>query len=202
MMLSFSSVNFSKNQKNWSFSPPRPLGHFLRISLFGSFFIQMSEFWYFTCPNVKIWCFPSVLKTFRKIEKIEVFPHPGPRDIFCAFHSLAPFSSKWVNFDILVVLKWKCDAFLQFCKLFEKSKKLKFFPTPALGTFFTHFTLWLLFHPNEWILIFYYFHIRTTKISKFTHLDEKGAKEWNAQKMSLGPGWGKTSIFLIFRKVF
>ena len=47
-----------------------------------------------------------------------------------------------------------------------------------------------------------YFHIRTTKISKFTHLDEKGAKEWNAQKMSLGPGWGKTSIFLIFRKVF
>ena len=153
MMLSFSSVNFSKNQKNWSFSPPRPLGHFLRISLFGSFFIQMSEFWYFTCPNVKIWCFPSVLKTFRKIEKIEVFPHPGPRDIFCAFHSLAPFSSKWVNFDILVVLKWK--SFLQFCKLFEKSKKLKFFPTPALGTFFTHFTLWLLFHPNEWILIFY-----------------------------------------------
>ena len=155
MMLSFSSVNFSKNQKNWSFSPPRPLGHFLRISLFGSFFIQMSEFWYFTCPNVKIWCFPSVLKTFRKIEKIEVFPHPGPWDIFCAFHSLAPFSSKWVNFDILVVLKWKYDAFLQLCKTFEKSKKLKFFPTPALGTFFTHFTLWVLFHPNEWILIFY-----------------------------------------------
>ena len=25
-----------------------------------------------------------------------------------------------------------------------------------------------------------YFHIRTSKISKFTHLDEKGAKEWNA----------------------
>ena len=154
------------------------------------------------------WCFPSVLKTFRKIEKIEVFPHPGPRDIFCAFHSLAPFSSKWVNFDILLVLMWKYDAFLQFCKLFEKSKKievfphpgpwdifcafhslapfsskwvnfdilvvlmwkydaflqfrklfekskkLKFFPTPALGTFFAHFTLWLLFHPNEWILIF------------------------------------------------
>ena len=78
MMLSFSSVNFSKNQKNWSFSPPRPLGHFLRISLFGSFFIQMSEFWYFTCPNVKIWCFPSVLKTFRKIEKNWSFSPPRP----------------------------------------------------------------------------------------------------------------------------
>ena len=159
MMLSFSSVNFSKNQKNWSFSPPRPLGHFLRISLFGSFFIQMSEFWYFTCPKVKMWCFPSVLKTFRKIEKkLKFFPTPALQGHFFspprAFHSLAPFSSKWVNFDILVVLKWKYDAFLQFCKLFEKSKKLKFFPTPALGTFFAHFTLWLLFHPNEWILIF------------------------------------------------
>ena len=47
-----------------------------------------------------------------------------------------------------------------------------------------------------------YFHFRTTKISKFTHLEEKDAKEWNAKKMSLGPGWAKTSIFSIFRKVF
>ena len=47
-----------------------------------------------------------------------------------------------------------------------------------------------------------YFHFRTTKIWKFTHLDGKAAKEWNAQKMSLGPGWGKTSIFSISQKVF
>ena len=47
-----------------------------------------------------------------------------------------------------------------------------------------------------------HFHFRTTKISKYTHLDEKGVEERNAQKMSLGPGWGKTSIFLIFQKVF
>ena len=47
-----------------------------------------------------------------------------------------------------------------------------------------------------------YFHFRATKISKFTHLEEKDAKEWNAKKMSLGLGWVKTSIFSIFRKVF
>ena len=47
-----------------------------------------------------------------------------------------------------------------------------------------------------------YFHLRTTKISKYTHLDEKGVAEWNAQKMSLGPGWGKTSIFFDFSKSF
>ena len=27
-----------------------------------------------------------------------------------------------------------------------------------------------------------YFHFRTTKISKFTHLEEKDAKEWNTKK--------------------
>ena len=161
------------------FSPTPALGtFFFCISLFGIFFFQMSEFWYFSCWKydsflqfwklfeksievfhfflkwVKYDSFLQVLKTFRKIEKIEVFAHPGPRDIFFAFHSLASFSSKWVNFDILVVLKWKYDSFLQFWKLFEKSKKLKFSPTPALGTFFLPFTLWHLFLPNEWILIF------------------------------------------------
>ena len=89
-------------------------------------------------------------ENFLRIKKIEVFPHPGPRDIFCAFRSTTPFSSKWVYFDILVVLKWKYDAFLQIWKLFEESKKLKFFPTPALGTFFAHFALRLLFHP-KWV---------------------------------------------------
>ena len=159
MMLSFSSVNFSKNQKNWSFSPPRPLGHFLRISLFGSFFIQMSEFWYFTCPNVKIWCFPS--ENFSKNRKNWSFSPPRP--FFCAFHSLAFFIQMSEFWYFSCPKKWKNDAFLHIFyafhslapwKLFEKSKKLKFFPTPALGTFFAHFTLWLLFHPNEWILIF------------------------------------------------
>ena len=47
-----------------------------------------------------------------------------------------------------------------------------------------------------------YFHFRTTKISKFTHLDEKGAKVLNAKKMSKGPMWAKTSIFFYFSKSF
>ena len=46
-------------------------------------------------------------------------------------------------------------------------------------------------------------HPRTTKIYKFSHLDGKWAHEWNwAQKVSQGPWFVKTSIFLIFWKVF
>ena len=154
MMLSFSSVNFLKIKKIEVFLHPGPWNIFYAFHSLAPF---SSKWVNFDILLVLMWKYDAFLqfwKLFEKSKKI-VFPHPGPRDIFCAFHSLAPFSSKWVNFYILVVLKWKYDAFLQFCKLFEKSKKLKFFPTPALGTFFTHFTLWLLFHPNEWILIFY-----------------------------------------------
>ena len=43
---------------------------------------------------------------------------------------------------------------------------------------------------------------KTWPLGDRDHLDEKGVEERNAQKMSLGPGWGKTSIFLIFQKVF
>ena len=95
------------------------------FSAFHTFFIQMSECWCFSFSKVKIWRFPSYLKTFRKIERIEVFTHSGscPRNIFCAFHTLAPCSSKWVDFDVVVFLKWKYEGFLQFWKLFKKSKK-------------------------------------------------------------------------------
>ena len=57
---------------------------------------------------------------------------------------------------------------------------------------------------QNWRKLSLCFHFRTTKISKFTHLEEKDSKEWNAKKkkMSLGPLWAKTSIFSIFRKGF
>ena len=80
-----------------------------------------------------------IFANFRKIEKIEDFPHPGPGDPFRSFHTCAQISSKWVNFYILVVLMSNYDDFLHFCKLFENSKKLKISPTQALRTLFAHF---------------------------------------------------------------
>ena len=142
-----------ENRKNWRFSPPRPWGPFSLISHLCPDFIQMSEFLYLSCPDVKLWWFSSFSQTFRKVEKIEDFPHPGPGDPFRLFHTCAQISSKWVNFYILVVLMSNYDDFLHFRKLFEKSKKLKIFPTPALGTLFAYFTLVPRFHPNEWIFI-------------------------------------------------
>ena len=148
------SETFRKIEKTEDFPHPGPWGPFSLISHLCTDFIQMSEFLYFSCPDVKLWWFSSFSETFRKIEKIENFPHPGPGDPFRSFHTCAQISSKWVNFYVLVVLMSNYDDFLHFRKLFEKSKKLKIFPTPALGTLFAHFTLVHRFHPNEWIFIF------------------------------------------------
>ena len=200
MMIFFIFANFSKSRKSWRFSPPQPWGPFSLISHLCPDFIQMSEFLYLSCPDVKLWWFSSFSQTFRKVEKIEDFPHPspgdpfplfhtcaqilskwvnfsqmmmiffifanfrkiekiedflhpGPGDPFLLFHTCAQISSKWVNFYILVVLMSNYDDFLHFRKLFEKSKKLKIFPTPALGTLFPYFTLVPRFHPNERIFI-------------------------------------------------
>ena len=94
--------------------PTLPCRHFCLNSHMCTDFIQMSKFLYFSCPEVRIWWFSSVLKTFRKIEKIEDFPHPRHVDIFVSIHTCAQISSKWGNFYILVVLKWEYDDFLQF----------------------------------------------------------------------------------------
>ena len=204
MMIFFIFANFSKTRKNWRFPPPRPWGPFSLVSHLCPDFIQMSEFLYLSCPDVKLWWFSSFSQTFRKLEKIEDFihpgpgdpfrsfhicsqisfkwvnfyilvvlmsnyddflhfrklfekledfPHPGPGDPFRSFHTCAQISSKWVNFYILVVLMSNYDDFLHFRKRFEKSKKLKISPTPALGTLFARFILVPRFHPNEWIFI-------------------------------------------------
>ena len=140
MMIFFIFANFSKTRKNWRFPPSEPWGPFSLISHLCPDFIQMSEFLYLSCPDVKLWWFSSFSQTFQKIEKIEDFPHPGAGDPFRSFHTCTQISSKWVNFYILVVLMSNYDDFLHFCKLFENSKKLKIFPTQALGTLFAHFT--------------------------------------------------------------
>ena len=114
-------ANFSKTRKHWRFPPSQPWGPFLLISHFCPDFIQMSEFLYLSCPDVKLWWFSSFSQTFRKIEKIEDFPHPGAGDPFRSFHTCTQISSKWVNFYILVVLMSNYDDFLHFYKLFENS---------------------------------------------------------------------------------
>ena len=195
MMIFFIFANFSTSRKNWRFSPPRPWGPFSLISHLCPDFIQMSEFLYLSCPDVRLWWFSSFSKTRINWR----FPPPRPWGPFSLISHLCPDSSKWVNFYILVVLmsdyddflhfrkNWRfspprpwgpfslishlcpdfiqmseflylsCpenyDDFLHFRKLFHKSKKLKIFPTPALGTLFAYFTLVPRFHPNEWIFI-------------------------------------------------
>ena len=193
MMIFFIFANFSKTRKNWRFPPPRPWGHFSLISNLCPDFIQMSEFLYLSCPDVKLWWFSSFSQTFLKLEKIEDFPHPrpwgpfslvshlcpdliqmreflylscpdfklwwfssfsqhfrkmekiedfphhGPGDPFRLFHTCAQISSKWVNFYISVVLMSNYDDFLHFRKLFENSKKLKISPTPGPGDPFRSF---------------------------------------------------------------
>ena len=142
MMIFFIFANFSKSRKNWRFSQPRPCRPFSLIS--------------HLCP----------------VEKVEDFPHPSPGDPFPLFHTCAQISSKWVNFYILVVLMSNYDDFLHFRKLFEKSKKLKIFPTPALGTLwiFPYFTLVPRFYPNEWILVKWWW------FSSFSQTFEKSKK--------------------------
>ena len=71
-------------------------------------------------------------KLFEKSKKLKIFPTPALGTLFPLFRTCAQISSKWANFYILVVLMSNYDDFLHFRKLFEKSKKLKIFPTPAL----------------------------------------------------------------------
>ena len=133
------SQTFRKIEKIGRFPPPRLWGPFSLVSHLCPDFIQMSEFLYLSCPDVKLWWFSSFSQTFRKMEKIEDFPHAGPGDPFRLFPTCAQISSKWVNFYILVVVMSNYDDFLHFRKLFENSKKLKISPTPGPGDPFRSF---------------------------------------------------------------
>ena len=78
-----------KNGKNWSFPPPRTCRHFCLNLYMCTFSLQMSEFLYFSCVEVKIWWFSSISKTFQKIEKIKALAYHGPDDIFGSIHKCA-----------------------------------------------------------------------------------------------------------------
>ena len=130
-------ANFSKTRKNWRFPPHRPWGPFSLVSHLCPDFIQMSEFLYLRCPDVKLWWFSSFSQTFRKIEKIEDFPHPGAGDPLRSFHTCAQISSKWVNFYILVVLMSNYDDFFIFAN-FSKTRKNWRFPPPRPWGPFSH----------------------------------------------------------------
>ena len=182
---------FKKIEKIEVFARHRPGELFWLNSLMSPFSIQMSEFVYFSCPGVRIWRFSSFSKTFKKNPKKLKFSHTADMEnffgsihssayfpskwvklyilvvleweyedflhfrkpfkklknlkfsatadlwnLFGSIHSCAHFSSKWVNFYILVVLEWENEDFLHFLKLFKKSKKMKFLPTADLGNFF------------------------------------------------------------------
>ena len=125
MTFFFIFENFSEN---WNFRPPRTCWHYGSIhtcphysSKWVNFYILIVLKWKYDV----FLHFRKVFKKWKKMEKIEFFPHHGPVDIFVSIHTCAHFPSKWVNLCILVVLKWKYDDFLQFRKLFKKSKKLQ-----------------------------------------------------------------------------
>ena len=89
-MLFFIFENFKKKIEKI-----KVLAHRGAVDIFGShmctFLIQMCEFLYLSFAEVKIWCFPSFLKTFEKFEKIEVFAHCVPVDIFGSIHTCTIF---------------------------------------------------------------------------------------------------------------
>ena len=144
--------NFKK-KKNEVYTNHRPVDIFGSIHTCTHFSTEWGIFLYFSCPEVKIWCSSSFLKTFQRIEKLKFSPIMDLSTILAQF-TRAHFSSRWGNFYILVVLKWKYDAFLHFEKLFKKSKKLKFSPTADKLTFLAQFSHVHIFHLNEWIFKF------------------------------------------------
>ena len=145
--------------KNWSFPPPQPCleNVILGISQICMFLIQMGKYLHFKCPVVNWWWISSVLKTFQKVKKTEVFHDRDLRENchFGAFHIFTYFSPKWANIYFTSVLWSTGGGFYHFKRFFGKLKKLKFSPTPALREkcHFGHFTNLHISHPNGQIFI-------------------------------------------------
>ena len=109
---------FLESWKNWRFSPPRPCvkNVILGISQTCIFLIQMGKYLPFKCPGVNWWWFSSVLKTFQKVEKIEVFHDRGPaRKLsfwgISHFHLFLTQMSKYLLFKCPVVNWWLFSSF-------------------------------------------------------------------------------------------
>ena len=148
--------SFSKTfEKIEVFAQCGPEDLFWLNSLMCPFSIQMSEFVYFSCPGVRIWEFFSFSECSQKIEKIEVFAHCGPGELFWLNSLMCPFSiqmSEFVYFSCPGVSIW---GFSSFSETFQKIEKIEVFAHRGTwGTFFAQFTHVPIFHPNEWICIF------------------------------------------------
>ena len=109
---------FLESWKNWRFSPPQPCvkNVILGISQTCIFLIQMGKYLPFKCPGVNWWWFSSVLKTFQKVEKIEVFHDRGPaRELsfwgISHFHLFLTQMSKYLLFKCPVVNWWLFSSF-------------------------------------------------------------------------------------------
>ena len=130
------SKTFQKIEKIEVFAHRGPGELFGVKSLMCPFSIQMSEFVYFSCPRVRIWWFSSFSKTFQKIEKIEVFAHRGPGELFGVKSLMCPFSiqmSEFVYFSCPRVRIW---WFSSFSKTFQKIEKIEVFAHRGPGELF------------------------------------------------------------------
>ena len=96
-------------------------------SLMCPFFIQMSEFVYFSCPVVRIWGFSSFSKTFQKVEKIEIFDHCGPGKLFWLNSSMYPFSIPMSEFVYISCPGVRIWGFSSFSKTFQEIEKIEVF---------------------------------------------------------------------------
>ena len=154
MRIFFIFENFSKNWKNSSFCPTRT---------WGSFFGSIHSCAHFPSKWVNLYIlvvleweyedFLHFLNLFTKSKKLKFSPTVGLGDFFGSIRSCAHFPSKWVNLYILVVLEWGYEDFLNFLKLFKKSKKLKFSPTAVHVNFFGSIRSCAHF-PSKWVNLY------------------------------------------------
>ena len=176
--------SFQKIYKIEVFAHSGPGELFYLNSLMCPFSIQMSEFIYFSCPVVRIWGFSSFSKTFQKIEKIEVFAHRGPGELFGLNSLKCPFSiqmSEIIYFSCPGVRIW---GFSSFSKIFQKIEKIEVFsPNTDLGNFLG--SIYSCAHfPSKWVNLYilvvleweyeYFLHFRKSfqkiyKIEVFAH---------------------------------
>ena len=114
------SKTFQKIKKNWSFCPSRTCRHFWLNSHMCTFFIQMSEFLYFSCPER---CFSSFSKTLQKIEKNWSFRPAWTCRHFWLNSHLCTFFIQMIVFLYCTCPELKVWFFLSFSKTFQKIKK-------------------------------------------------------------------------------
>ena len=137
MMILISLEGFSENPKNWSFRWLRTCekSEFLLFSQFFIFFIQMSTFLDFRCPDVNTCDSHQFRRLFRKSQKLKfsMTVDLWKKWIFAVFTIFHFFfhPNKWI-FRFLVVLMSIHDDSHQFRRLFRKSQKLKFSMTADL----------------------------------------------------------------------